>query len=96
MVAQRLPRGRHGLTREEVGTAQRGRLMLAMAEAVADHGYVGTSVAEVIKRAGVSREDAFTQTRAVFTALRETLHGGEFFDIAAELPATYATFWPVG
>jgi uncharacterized protein (DUF2267 family) len=50
----------------------------------------------VSQRVGVSREDAFTQTRAVFTALRETLHGGEFFDIAAELPAEYATFWPVG
>src|SRR3546814_17729934 len=31
-------------------------MLLAMAEATADKGFVGTSVADVLKRAGVSRE----------------------------------------
>lgn len=52
----RLPRGRHGLSRAEVEDAQRLRLAVGMAEAMRARGYVGTPVAEVIKRAGVSRE----------------------------------------
>jgi AcrR family transcriptional regulator len=55
-IAQRLPRGRHGLSREQVEQTQRNRLYLAMAAAMAEKGYAGTSVADVIKRAGISRE----------------------------------------
>lgn len=51
-----LPRGRHRLSREDVRASQRGRLLLAMAESVAEKGYVRTSVADVLKRSRVSRE----------------------------------------
>ncbi len=51
-----LPKGRHRLTREQVAEAQRLRLVVAMAEAMAEDGYVGTPVAAVLARAGVSRE----------------------------------------
>jgi AcrR family transcriptional regulator len=51
-----LPRGRHQLTREQVEETQRIRIFLAMADALAEHGYVGTSVAKVLAGAGVSRE----------------------------------------
>ncbi|AIY17321.1 TetR family transcriptional regulator [Pimelobacter simplex] len=51
-----LPRGRHGLSRDEVAAVQRERVFHAMADAMAEHGYAGTPVAAVIKRAGVSRE----------------------------------------
>jgi AcrR family transcriptional regulator len=51
-----LPKGRHSLTREQVADAQRLRLAVAMAEAMADSGYVGTPVAAVLQRAGVSRQ----------------------------------------
>ncbi len=51
-----LPRGRHRLSREDVRASQRGRLLLAMAESVGEKGYVGTSVADVLKRSRVSRE----------------------------------------
>ena len=51
-----LPRGRHGLSREEVEASQRARIMLALAEAMAEKGYAATSVADVLKRARVSRE----------------------------------------
>jgi len=51
-----LPRGRHGLSRAEVVHSQRTRLLQATVEAMTEQGYAGTSVAEVIRRAGVSRE----------------------------------------
>jgi AcrR family transcriptional regulator len=53
---EQLPRGRHRLTREQVMTSQRERMLVAMADAVAELGYAKTSVAEIIRRAGVSRE----------------------------------------
>ena len=54
--ARRLPRGRHRLSREQVETDQRLRIAAGMTEAMAASGYVGTSVADIIGRAGVSRE----------------------------------------
>jgi AcrR family transcriptional regulator len=50
-----LPRGPHGLTREEVELSQRARLLQAATEAVAENGYVKTTVADILARAGVSR-----------------------------------------
>jgi AcrR family transcriptional regulator len=58
---EQLPRGRHHLSREEVRSSQRSRMLLAMAAAMADKGYAGTAVADVIKRAGVSRETFYQQ-----------------------------------
>jgi len=52
----RLPRGPHHLAREVVLASQRGRLLAAMAEAVAAKGYAASTVADVIARAGVSRK----------------------------------------
>ncbi|MGZ4202871.1 MAG: TetR/AcrR family transcriptional regulator, partial [Thermoleophilaceae bacterium] len=51
-----LPRGPHRLAREEVLASQRGRMLAAMAEAVAEKGYAATTVADVVGRAGVSRK----------------------------------------
>ncbi|MBL1073300.1 TetR/AcrR family transcriptional regulator [Nocardia sp. 2] len=64
VTARQLPRGRHGLPRETVVAAQRDRILLAMAEAMAEKGYVGTPVAAIIKRAGVSRETFYEQFRS--------------------------------
>jgi AcrR family transcriptional regulator len=58
---ERLPRGRHRLSRAEVADSQRTRLLRAMAEAVAEHGYANTSVASVLRRAHVSRESFYEQ-----------------------------------
>jgi AcrR family transcriptional regulator len=63
-AARQLPRGRHGLPREQVIASQRERILDAMAEAMAENGYVGTSVAAVLKRAGVSRETFYEQFRS--------------------------------
>lgn len=60
----RLPRGRHGLSREEVAHDQRRRMMEALAEVMGEQGYANTSVADIIRRAGVSRETYYQQFRS--------------------------------
>ena len=50
-----LPRGRHKLSREVVELSQRGRLVRAMVELVAERGYAATTVPEVVAKARVSR-----------------------------------------
>ncbi|WP_327111336.1 TetR/AcrR family transcriptional regulator [Nocardia sp. NBC_01730] len=62
--ARQLPRGRHGLPRELVIASQRERILIATAQAMAENGYVGTSVAAILKRAGVSRETFYEQFRS--------------------------------
>jgi AcrR family transcriptional regulator len=59
--SSRLPSGRHGLTREVVVASQRGRLVDAMAQVVAEKGYPATTVADVVERAGVSRRTFYEQ-----------------------------------
>lgn len=66
-----LPRGRSALPESEVAASQRGRILQAVTEVVAEEGYAATTVALVIARARVSRtafyalfgdkEDAFAQ-----------------------------------
>jgi AcrR family transcriptional regulator len=60
-VPDRLPRGRHNLSRTDVTARQRARMLRAMAEVVTERGYVDTPVAAVIERAGVSRETFYQQ-----------------------------------
>jgi AcrR family transcriptional regulator len=54
-VGGKLPRGRHGLSRETVTESQRGRIIQSMIEAVAERGYRETRVVDVVEGAGVSR-----------------------------------------
>ncbi|GAA2257957.1 hypothetical protein GCM10010402_11680 [Actinomadura luteofluorescens] len=61
---RRLPRGRHALSRAEVERVHRDRLCGAMAQAMAEKGFVGTSVEDVLKRARVSRQSFY----ALFTS----------------------------
>jgi AcrR family transcriptional regulator len=49
-----LPRGRHKLTREQVQSAQRDRLLVAATELLAANGYRGFGPGEIASRAGVS------------------------------------------
>jgi AcrR family transcriptional regulator len=51
----RLPPGRHGLPREFVTHNQRERLIAGLAEAVAENGYSGTTIAHITRHAAVSR-----------------------------------------
>jgi AcrR family transcriptional regulator len=50
-----MPRGPHGLSREEVERRQRERLIYATILVVAEQGYANTAVAAIIAKAGVSR-----------------------------------------
>lgn len=61
---RRLPRGRHGIPRDTVVRDQRDRILTALAEVMAAHGYAATSVTAVTKRAGVSRETFYEQFRS--------------------------------
>jgi AcrR family transcriptional regulator len=70
-----LPAGRHSLTREVVVASQRGRLLDAMAQALAEHGYGATTVAHVVALAGVSRKtfyEHFSDKEDCFLALYDT------------------------
>lgn len=58
---RRLPPGSHGIPAEVVARNQRERLIAAMVEACAERGYADTSVADVVKRAGVSSVTFYKQ-----------------------------------
>ncbi|MFI0482791.1 TetR/AcrR family transcriptional regulator [Actinomadura sp. 9N215] len=66
-----LPRGRHHLTRAQVSASQRERMLQGMTQAVGENGYARTTVADVLKRARVSREtfyEHFPDKQACFLA----------------------------
>lgn len=67
-----LPRGPHGLSRDEVERSQRERLMLAMAEVAAEKGFGNVAVADVLKRAGVSRATFYAQFKDKEDCFRAT------------------------
>ncbi len=51
-----LPRGPHQLSREEVASAQRQRLLIAFTELLADRGYANLRIVDITKRAAVSND----------------------------------------
>lgn len=55
----KLPRGRHGLPPEVVAQSQQERLLAAVLRVTAEKGYQETSVADVLKEAGVGRESFY-------------------------------------
>lgn len=69
-----LPRGRKDLSRHEVLASQRGRMLAAITEAVAEKGYAAATVTDVIRRARVSRAtfyEAFGNKEDCFAAAYE-------------------------
>jgi AcrR family transcriptional regulator len=65
-------------TREEARDTQHRRLLLAMAQLVGKNGYAGTSIAQVIERASVSRKtfyEFFTDKQACFLEAYAELTG---------------------
>jgi AcrR family transcriptional regulator len=57
----RLPSWRHRLSREAVKESQRGRLLFAIAQVVAERGYAAATVADIVDRASVSRSTFYEQ-----------------------------------
>ncbi len=81
-----LPRGRHNLSREEVAESQRLRLVRAMAEVMAKKGYAATSVADILRRARVSREsfyELFADKEACFVSAFDAAYGHLLEAVAA-------------
>lgn len=73
---QRLPRGRHGLPRRFIVHNQRERMLVAVAEAVAEQGYPTTTVADIIARARLSRRtfyEHFADKQECFLAAYDTV-----------------------
>jgi AcrR family transcriptional regulator len=67
----RPPRGRHGLPPEVVARSQRDRLLEATMQIVAEKGFAATTVADLTKRAGISRTtfyELFADKEACFLA----------------------------
>jgi AcrR family transcriptional regulator len=50
-----LPKGRHGLSREEVEASQRTRLLRAAVELGTEHGFASLTLSDIVGRAGVAR-----------------------------------------
>jgi len=72
----RLPPGRHGLPREFVSRNQRERLIAGLAEAVAENGYAGTTIAHITRHAAVSRRtfyEHFNSKDECFIAAYDTV-----------------------
>jgi AcrR family transcriptional regulator len=72
----RLPPGRHGLPREFVIHNQRERLIAGLAEAVAENGYAGTTIAHITRHAAVSRRtfyEHFSSKDECFVAAYDTV-----------------------
>jgi AcrR family transcriptional regulator len=89
-TAEQLPRGRHGLSRDHVLASQRGRMLDAICQAVAEKGYARTAVADVIERAGVSREtfyEHFADKEECFLAAYELASDTLRSAVAEALPA---------
>jgi AcrR family transcriptional regulator len=77
-AASRLPRGRHGLPRELVAENQRERLISGIIEAVAENGYADTTIAAIVKAAGLSRKtfyEHFKNKEDCFAAAYEASFG---------------------
>jgi AcrR family transcriptional regulator len=91
----RLPPGRHGLPREFVAHNQRERLIAGLAEAIAENGYAGTTIAHITRHAAVSRRTFYEHFSskdecfvAAYDTVMEELRGrvGQAFEEEADWP----------
>src|SRR5207245_10827747 len=89
-MTDRLPKGPHSLTREQVQASQRQRILDAILDVVGEHGYATATVADVTTAAGISRTTFYEQFRnkqdAFLTAYDE--FGRAFPGDIAGIPAT--------
>ena len=60
----RLPKGPHHLSREQVDASQRQRILDASLDVVGEHGYAAATVAHITTAAGISRTTFYEQFRS--------------------------------
>jgi AcrR family transcriptional regulator len=91
-----LPRGRHGLSADEVASHQRERLIAAIASAITRYGYSGLTIERVIELAGVSRATFYVHFRDKQEAVL-AVHALTFERFLASLDAACAdqSEWPL-
>jgi AcrR family transcriptional regulator len=85
-----LPAGHHGLSREQVAESQRERLLAAVAHVVAEKGYRGATITEIVKAASVSSRvfyEFFEGKEEAFLASFEAVLG-HFEDLIGEAVAS--------
>jgi AcrR family transcriptional regulator len=86
----RLPKGPHSLTREQVQASQRQRILDAVLDVVGEHGYGAATVAHITKAAGISRTTFYEQfdnkQEAFLTAYDE--FGRQFLADIGSVPTT--------
>jgi AcrR family transcriptional regulator len=73
-IPRRLPRGTHGLDPGVVAASQRTRLLEAVGRAVAEKGYAGATIDDIVRGAGVSKKtfyDHFSDKLDCFLAAYE-------------------------
>ena len=73
---ERLPAGRHGLSRELVAENQRERLLNGVVDAVAEHGYNATTIGAITEAAKISRRtfyEHFKDKEGCFLAAYEMI-----------------------
>ena len=89
-TTERLPRGPHGLTREQVQASQRQRLLDAVLDVVGEHGYPAATVGDITTAAGVSRTTFYEQFRNKLEAFLAAYDefGKAFLADVADTPAT--------
>jgi AcrR family transcriptional regulator len=74
-IPRRLPRGAHGLDPDVVLASQRTRLLESVGQAVAEKGYAGATIDDIVRGAGVSKKtfyDHFRDKLDCFLAAYET------------------------
>ena len=89
-ASERLPRGPHGLTREQVQASQRQRILDAVLDVVGERGYAAATVADVTTVAGVSRTTFYEQFRNKLDAFLNAYDefGRAFLADIADTPTT--------
>jgi AcrR family transcriptional regulator len=89
-ILERLPKGPHTLTREQVQASQRERILDAVLDVVGERGYVATTVADITSAAGISRTtfyEQFANKQEAFLTAYDTFGEGFLTDLAG-IPVT--------
>lgn len=71
-----LPRGAHGLDREVVLASQRGRLLTAFVDEVAEKGFYAVTIADIVKRAGTAKRTFYEHFKDKEDCYRQAFEAG--------------------
>lgn len=89
-ISERLPKGPHTLTREQVQASQRQRILDAVLDVVGERGYVAATVADITTAAGISRTtfyEQFANKQEAFLVAYDAFGEGFLADLAG-VPVT--------